>query len=191
MKLLRYFTPPDPWKIPVFGLLAALLGLGIYTLNIANAFSYLSDEPEVCINCHVMNPQYATWQHSSHREVASCNDCHVPQTSVFEKYWFKAKDGLGHSYMFTFRLEPQVIQIKSEGAQTVQGNCERCHEQLISEVNLADNEEIFHGDGKYCWDCHVETPHGSVRSLSSTPQAQVPNLGSPVPQWLKKLQESE
>ena len=36
-----------------------------------------------------------------------------------------------------------------------------------------------------CWDCHRETPHGRVRSLSAVPNAQVPQLPSTVPNWFK------
>jgi cytochrome c nitrite reductase small subunit len=35
-------------------------------VHISRAASYLSDEPEVCINCHVMDNAYATWRHGSH-----------------------------------------------------------------------------------------------------------------------------
>ena len=41
-----------------------------------------------------MTPQYATWSHSTHREHAHCNDCHVPHNNILNKYYFKAKDGM-------------------------------------------------------------------------------------------------
>ena len=74
-----------------------------------------------------MAPQYATWMHSSHRERATCNDCHVPHDNVFNTYYFKAKDGLRHATVFTMRGEPQVIKIKEEGHHVVHQNCIRCH----------------------------------------------------------------
>ncbi|MBU0764814.1 MAG: hypothetical protein KJ607_08270 [Bacteroidetes bacterium] len=45
---------------------------------------HLSDNPETCMNCHIMAPQFATWNHSSHREVTGSNDCHreVPHGRV-------------------------------------------------------------------------------------------------------------
>ena len=43
------------------------------------------------------------------------------------------------------------------------------------------------GDGKACWDCHRDVPHGGMNSLSSTPAALVPYPESPVPEWLQKL----
>ncbi len=98
------------------------LGMGIFIIYISRAHSYLSDKPETCINCHIMAPQYATWNHSSHREWTNCNDCHVPHDYIINKYYFKAKDGLRHATIFTLRKEPQVIFIKEEGKNVVQQN---------------------------------------------------------------------
>ena len=43
------------------------------------------------------------------------------------------------------------------------------------------------GEGKACWDCHRDVPHGGSNSLSSTPNALVPYPESPVPDWLQKM----
>lgn len=188
-KLIDFLTPPPMWRVPVIISLAVLVGLGLVVLRISNAVSYLSDDPKACINCHVMWPEYVTWQHSSHARVAICNDCHVPHDNVFHKYAFKAMDGLRHSSMFTFRMEPQVIRTKSAGIAVIQENCKRCHEPLISRVSLRTMtaKTIVHGEGKLCWQCHRETPHGRVKSLSATPNAQVPGLSPVAPAWLEKL----
>lgn len=135
-----------------------------------------------------MAPQYATWYHSSHREITDCNACHVPQDNVFHKYYFKAKDGLRHATIFTLRNEPQVIFIKEEGKRAVQNNCVRCHSDLISGYKIrAFSDHIHkHRTDRLCWDCHREVPHGRVNSLSSVPHARVPLPESPVPEWLKE-----
>jgi len=122
---IQFIIPPPEWRTAVVIIAGVIAGLGLYISRISNAVSYLSDKPETCINCHVMNPQYATWNHSSHREVAHCNDCHVPHDNFFNKYLFKAKDGLRHATVFTMRAEPQVIFIKDEGRDVVQQNCIR------------------------------------------------------------------
>jgi cytochrome c nitrite reductase small subunit len=192
-KLLKRLKPPGNWQLPVIVLMGIFTGLGVYIFIVSNAASYLSDDPETCINCHVMNPQYASWQHSSHREVANCNDCHVPHNNVFNKYFFKAKDGLRHSSMFTLRLEPQVIQIKEAGRKVVHQNCIRCHGKLLEDPQLqaAGNfDHYLQRTERECWDCHRETPHGRVNSLSATPYARVPSLGNPVPEWLQKFLEN-
>lgn len=192
-KILDYFLPPRYWKMYVWGLMAVLTGIFSYLFYVSRAHSYLSDNPETCINCHLMAPQYATWQHSAHREVATCNDCHVPHNNVFNQYFFKAMDGLRHATIFTLRAEPQVIRIKEAGISVVQENCKRCHTNTNERVGLTTitYDDTKHGLGKLCWECHREVPHGRVKSLSSTPHARVPLPGSPVPAWLKNLQKKE
>lgn len=187
--ILRFFTPPKAWRPAVILLAGCFVGLGVYTLYVSNAFSYLSDDPKACVNCHLMAPEYATWQHSSHREVAHCNDCHVPHDNVVSKYMFKAKDGLYHAAMFTLRAEPQVIQIREASSDVVQANCQRCHTHLNEDVGTLgmDLQKKEHGEGKLCWDCHREVPHGRVKSQSATPHAMVPLQESPTPAWLKAM----
>ncbi|MCX7876896.1 MAG: cytochrome c nitrite reductase small subunit [Melioribacteraceae bacterium] len=191
--ILKKLIPPDNWKIPVIILLGIFFGLGFYVVYISNAVSYLSDNPKTCVNCHVMNPQYATWERSSHGKVATCNDCHVPQDNIIHKYWFKANDGLRHATYFTMRWEPQVIQIKEAGKKAVQENCIRCHSNLVHPISLRaiNNNNVHDQTGKYCWECHRETPHGRVNSLSSTPYARVPQTQVEIPKWLDNFIQSK
>lgn len=186
---LQKLIPPKQWRMPVVILLGAAAGLALYALYASRALSYLSDSPETCVNCHIMAPQYATWQHSSHREHTTCNDCHVPHDNIFRTYYFKAMDGARHATMFTLRLEPQNIFIHQAGIDVVQENCVRCHSNLITDSRLLTQTDQFHSkfEDRLCWDCHREVPHGRVKSLSSTPYARVPVPSSPVPDWLKKL----
>jgi cytochrome c nitrite reductase small subunit len=191
--LLDYLKPPSNWIFYVNALIAVFIGILGYTLYVSNAASYLSDDPKTCVNCHVMRSEFATWQHSSHREVATCNDCHVPQHNVFSKYYFKAKDGLRHATIFTLRTEPQVIKMHEAGQEVVQENCKSCHQavnQAVSASNITFQDKI-HGDGKLCWDCHRQVPHGRVKGLTSTPNARVPLPGSPVPEFIRNLNSNE
>ncbi|MCE1165615.1 MAG: cytochrome c nitrite reductase small subunit [Bacteroidetes bacterium] len=189
-KLIQRLIPPDRWKVPVIIMLGILTGFAILVFHISNASSYLSDDPDTCVNCHVMFPQFASWQHSSHARVTTCNDCHVPHDNIFNKYFFKAKDGLRHSAMFTFRLEPQVIMIKDAGKEVVEENCERCHDVRMGYYHSIGNgkadEENETEETIRCWSCHKEVPHGRVSSLSSFPFVNVPKLSPVVPVWLDK-----
>jgi cytochrome c nitrite reductase small subunit len=189
MKIIRKLTPPDPWKLPVLLAFSIFTGLAIFSFYISRAPSYLTDNPEACVNCHIMAPQYATWSHSSHREKTNCNDCHVPHNNFINKYYFKAKDGLRHATIFTLRKEPQVIFIKEAGQEVVHNNCIRCHSGLLtdSKLNAYNTETHRFRMERRCWDCHRETPHGRVNSLSSVPWARVPLPSSPTPNWLKEL----
>ena len=191
--MLKLIIPPTEWKVPVIISLGVLAGLSLLIFRISNASSYLSDDPGACINCHVMTPQFATWQRSSHARVATCSDCHVPHDNPVRTYAFKTSDGTRHAFMFTFSLEPQVIRIKDAGINVVQENCIRCHYNYTNETSLVtiSGGGVKHGDGKLCWDCHRETPHGRVNSLSSFPFARVPQLAPVIPEWMEKFFESE
>ncbi|MBW8330420.1 MAG: cytochrome c nitrite reductase small subunit [Prolixibacteraceae bacterium] len=188
MKLIFKLLPPKEWRFPVLMMVGIFAGLFFFLIYISKAHSYLSDDSETCVNCHIMAPQYATWSHGSHREHANCNDCHVPHNNVFNKYFFKAKDGMRHASMFALRLEPQVIFIHEAGQGVVHQNCIRCHSELLLDpklVSSVENQKV-HATDRVCWECHREVPHGRVNSLSSTPNAKVPLPESPVPAWLKE-----
>lgn len=161
------------------------LGLGLITFYISEATSYLSDDPRACINCHVMIPEYASWQHSSHFRPATCNDCHVPHTSPFSKWKSKSQSGLYHSWVFTLRKEPQVIQARPRSSSIIQENCLRCHGNIVSTAVTPLGASFQ----RMCTDCHRELPHGRVHSLATTPNAAVPPLSPIIPQWLTKLLE--
>ena len=189
MGFLKKLIPPDRWKLPVLLVLAVLIGFTLFSIYISNAPSYLGDKPETCVNCHIMAPQYATWYHSSHREKTTCNECHVPHNNVFSKYFFKAKDGIRHATIFTLRREPQVIFIKEAGKKVVHRNCIRCHSELLTDSRLLARSDESHRFRmvRECLECHRETPHGRVNSLSSVPYSRVPLPASVVPGWLKDI----
>jgi cytochrome c nitrite reductase small subunit len=195
-RLITLEGVPHRLRIAAYLSLGATLGMAVYVARISEAASYLSDDPEACINCHIMTPQYATWQHSAHGRVTNCNDCHVPHTSIAAKYYFKAKDGLRHSALFTLRMEKQVITAIPESREVIQQNCVRCHGRVVeavgSDKQAASAMAAAHSTGDFeraCIDCHRETPHGRVHSLSSTPNAAVPPLSPVTPEWLRKATE--
>lgn len=170
-----------PNKFLMFSALGAFViaaGLFAYTIHASKALSYLSSDPKACINCHVMNTQYATWQHSSHFGEATCVDCHLPRGDMVDKYIAKAKDGWNHSVAFTLQTFDHAIKISEDGARRVQENCVSCHASITS--TLVQNADKYHrfddpsvSEGRRCWDCHKGVPHGKVRGLTTTPN----NLG--------------
>jgi cytochrome c nitrite reductase small subunit len=175
------------WIWFIFGLFGLVIGLGAYTLYASKSWTYLSDEPETCLNCHIMGSQYQSWAKSSHRVWANCNDCHVPQDKFLRKWAFKATDGLYHAAVFTLGTEPSVIRARPATYEVLQENCLRCHEPLVTEFTKmsSDYNSVISGQKKACWDCHRETPHSSVSSASSIVYGSLPLPDSPVPNWLK------
>ena len=185
---------PRQLVLPLFVLGGIMAGLGAYAAYMARIHTYLSDDPSVCINCHIMTPYYNSWDHSSHGRRATCNDCHVPHENVLKKYAFKAKDGLLHASVFTLRGEPLALRPRGESYEVIMNNCICCHTQLNQEfvntgmISYVDTKE---GKGKACWDCHTDVPHTKRSSLASTPDAIAPLPKSPVPDWLKNMMGSK
>ncbi len=187
----RIRLSPKYWSLKIIIVAGALAGISLYAFIESQAVSYLSDNPKTCVNCHVMTPQYSTWLNSSHRKVATCNDCHVPHDNIVNTYAFKAKDGMYHASVFTARKEPEVIRIREAGESVVQMNCIRCHKNQVTDAKLtASVQNHFQNrTSRKCWDCHKEVPHGRVRSLSSINYVgKVPEEHyQTVPGWLKNL----
>ena len=191
MGLIRKILPPPNWRAPVAILTGAILGLGLYIMKLSEVTSYLSDNPQACVNCHVMTPEYNSWMHSSHREWASCNDCHVPHENMAKAYYFKAVDGLYHAYVFTTHQEPQVIAMREASQVVVQNNCIRCHVQQVTEARY-DGWLESHAENRtdrQCWSCHREIPHTRVHGLSSVGYSLAPRPTDKdeniIPAWLE------
>jgi len=164
-------------SVSILSVLAAV-GMFTYVVHASNMFSYLSEDPKVCINCHTMNTQYATWQHSSHRGRATCVECHLPKGSLVDKIFAKSRDGFKHSYAMTFRTyETHNIRASKSAQKRIQANCIACHREIVSQITayskLYQTKEESGQMARKCWGCHRDVPHGTTRSLTTTPD----NLG--------------
>jgi cytochrome c nitrite reductase small subunit len=152
----------------LLGVLAGvLLGVGAYTFHYAEGFSYLSSDPAVCANCHIMQSQFESWQKSSHHAVAKCVDCHLPQGFI-GKYIAKAENGYHHSKGFTFQDFHEPIMIKPKNASILQANCLTCHGDLVHELVGRVNG----GPGEVqCVHCHSGVGHGETAGLGAPGRA--------------------
>ncbi len=139
-------------------LLGILAGTGAYTFRYAEGFSYFSADPRVCVNCHIMTPQYDAWQKSSHHAAATCVDCHLPH-DVVGKYLAKAENGYHHSKAFTLQDFDEPIIIKEKNQRILQHNCVACHEDMVQEMFRRD---ITDPDAVACIHCHADVGHGDL-----------------------------
>lgn len=141
--------------------LGIALGLGVFTLHYAEGLSYFSTDPRACANCHIMQPQFDSWQKASHHGVATCVNCHLPSDFV-AKYIAKAENGYYHSKGFTLQDFDEPIKIKASNAQILQDNCLACHGDLTREMvhGTAQNS-----DSVQCVHCHASVGHGEKVGL--------------------------
>jgi cytochrome c nitrite reductase small subunit len=130
-------------------LLGAALGLGGFTFIYAKGGSYLSTDPAVCANCHIMDEHYTAWQRSSHRAAAGCADCHMPHDFV-GKYLAKGTNGFWHSLAFTTGAFPDPLQIKPHNRVVTENACRHCHGEIVAAIDplgTGDAIEIRSGTG--------------------------------------------
>jgi cytochrome c nitrite reductase small subunit len=160
------------WPVALAVIVGVAVGIGAYTFSYAKGLSYFGTDPKACVNCHIMEPEYAGWQKSSHHAVAVCIDCHLP-ASFIPKYIAKTENGYRHGKLFTTQTFEEPITVKSAGLEILQDNCERCHAALVESTALVGASASAHGadvaldqvgnDG--CLHCHWTVGHGDRAGL--------------------------
>jgi len=134
--------------------LGAAVALAGYTFLYARGWAYLTNDPRACANCHVMQDEYGAWLKSSHRSVATCNDCHTPPGLV-PKYLVKAENGFRHSFAFTTGRFPDQIHIVPRDLDVTERACRKCHEEIVTAIEGAHGEA-----GRLsCVRCHRSVGH--------------------------------
>ena len=167
-KILRisfFQTPPsssgNKTGVILGGVFGLLLGVGFFTFNYAEGFSYLSSDPKACVNCHIMRPEYDSWQKGSHHAEAKCVDCHLPHDLV-GKYVAKGLNGYHHSKGFTFQDFHEPIMIKTRNSRILQDNCLRCHEEMVHDLVAGARDGA---NPVYCVHCHQSIGHGEPAGM--------------------------
>ena len=130
------------------------VGVGGYTFLYARGASYLMNDPAACANCHIMQEHFDGWVASSHRSVATCNDCHTPP-GFFAKYATKASNGFWHSFAFTTGRFPEPLRIKARNHEVTEQACRKCHQDMVIAI------EGTHAGDEYvsCVRCHSSVGH--------------------------------
>lgn len=139
--------------IAAAAIIGVAIGLGGYTFVYARGGSYMTDDPEACVNCHVMRPQFDAWRKSSHHAVAVCNDCHAPPSGL-AKYVVKAKNGWHHSKAFTTGDFHEPIRITAGNREVTEAQCRRCHEGTVAMMTSGHADRDIQ-----CTRCHDQVGH--------------------------------
>ena len=159
--MIKYFKSVRFWGWMIVVLLGVLLGVGIYTFYYGEGWSYFSRDPMACVNCHIMQPQFDSWQKASHHTVASCVDCHLPHGPV-SKLVAKAENGFWHSKGFTFQDFPEPIFIREHNMKILQRNCLHCHKDFVHDMLPAVGASP---EAVNCVHCHRSSGHGETVGL--------------------------
>jgi cytochrome c nitrite reductase small subunit len=134
--------------------IGAAAGLGGYTFVYAKGASYLGNDPNACANCHIMQDHLDGWVKSSHRAVATCNDCHTP-AGFIPKYLTKAEHGFFHSLAFTTDNFHEPIQIKERSRRVTESSCRKCHQDVVHDIDLTTSTDATMS----CIRCHASVGH--------------------------------
>ncbi len=137
-------------------LVGVLVGLGSYTFIYAKGYSYLTNDPSACANCHVMQDHFDAWTRASHRSVAVCNDCHTPP-GLLPKYVTKARNGFWHSFYFTTGRYPDPLRITPRNERVTELACRKCHAELTASIDPGHSDTGI--SGLKCSTCHNDVGH--------------------------------
>ncbi len=124
--------------------------------------------PELCAVCHMMKPEYYTWQVSSHGKAkVKCLSCHIPPGPInFMKY-----NILGLKNVYSAAVDNYVTPIKMI-RPTPDSACEKCHE--LKEVDKSSKQKItaahrkHKNQGVHCARCHRGVAHGNIADRKVT-----------------------
>ena len=142
-------------------LLGILIGLGSFTFYYGEGLSYMSTDPKACVNCHIMQPQYDSWQKASHHTAATCVQCHLPHDFP-NKYISKAENGYNHSKAFTLQDFHEPITITEKNSRILQQNCIECHNSMVEDLTHGSTTDA---DAASCVNCHRSVGHGETMGL--------------------------
>jgi len=140
LKKICWFLLGAAATIALLGVFAAFGPPGLYAK---------SETPEFCGSCHVMESQYEAWFHAGAHRRQKCIDCHLPNDHFANHLVWKSLDGLKDAAKFHLGLVSDDMRISAHGAQVVQANCLRCHEETMARTK----------EDRKCWDCHRRLSH--------------------------------
>lgn len=126
----------------------------------------VTGRPQVCSQCHMMKPEFYTWQASSHKKI-ECGSCHVPPGLVnFFKYRLSGLKEL--YYMATASYAAPIVILKP----VTDDACNRCHNMATRHLSPSGDLIIphdVHARKKVsCSKCHGGVAHGNIAKRKVT-----------------------
>ena len=145
---------------------AVLMSLGMMTTGAA----VYTSRSQFCVSCHIMEPYYASWQSSSHKDVA-CIKCHFPPGAA-EKVRGKMLGLVQLLKYVTATAGPRL------SAEISDASCLRCHDTrlLAGRVDFHgvpfDHRphltEMRRGKRLRCTSCHSQIVQGQHMTVTTS-----------------------
>ncbi|MBC8870257.1 MAG: NapC/NirT family cytochrome c [Planctomycetes bacterium] len=177
-------TEPYGWGPPIDGSLwhklrwfaaraIALLGAFVLFGAVVMGFAgWYTSRPEFCRSCHIMEPYYVSWQHSSHKDV-SCIKCHFPP-GAGEKIRGKML-GMVQLAKYVTRTEGPRPAAEIPDASCLRSGCHearllsgRIDFQGIPFDHRPHMEELRRGKKLRCTSCHGQIVQGTHMTVTAS-----------------------
>lgn len=157
-------------RLVMMRLAAVVAALLLLVAMMTSGAAQYTSRSEFCFSCHIMEPYYASWQESSHHDVA-CIKCHFPPGAA-EKVRGKM---LGLVQLLKYVTKTAAPRL---GAEIPDESCLRCHD-----ARLLSGRVEFHGvpfdhrphltetrRGKRlrCTSCHSQVVQGSHMTVTTS-----------------------
>lgn len=174
MKIKALFN--DKRKILKFTIISA--GILIVLVFSTIGITWGTSLPKFCATCHIMKPEFATWQASSHSQV-DCTTCHVDPglISALKHKVVVAKE----LYMYFAKTYELPIQMTEKIPDS---RCLQCHSLKRKVSTTYPDLNIPHkrhnAKGISCIKCHKGVAHGKVASSGLT-------MGGDLSKWDKSM----
>lgn len=153
---------------------AFILFAGLLTLLVVGGFGAFSStsDPKYCAVCHVMAPEYATWQASSHAQI-KCIQCHS-KPGLANRVLYKGET-LKEIALYTTNTYKLPIKMNEQIEDQV---CVSCHSQNRS---ITPSGDLIVPHDKHaakkvaCVVCHKGIAHGNIvaRNMTAKSDSQV------------------
>ncbi len=124
----------------------------------------LTGQPAICSMCHMMKPEYYTWQWSSHSGTG-CTGCHVPPgpAGLLKSYPARARN-------LYLMLSGSYVSPIVKLSPIPDGACERCHKLAPDESGgrILAAHGVHKKMGVSCIKCHSGIAHGRISERGIT-----------------------
>ncbi|PKM81682.1 MAG: hypothetical protein CVU89_07970 [Firmicutes bacterium HGW-Firmicutes-14] len=155
---------PDNRKILKF----TIIGSGILILLLLSVIgmTYATSAPKFCSTCHIMKPEHATWEASSHSQI-NCVTCHVDPglTNALKHKVVAAKE----LYLYITKGYELPVQMTEKLPDS---RCLQCHsvkrKVSPSYPGLYIPHELHYDKKVACVKCHQGVAHGKIASSGMT-----------------------
>jgi len=153
----------SPGKIKL--LVIPLILMGAFFLIFFGVLE-VTGRPGLCASCHMMKPEYYTWQASSHKKV-KCVACHArPGLVNAVKFRIEMAKKIYAAAAKTYYSPIVLLKPVSDKA------CNRCHNINTRVINPSGDliipHEVHAKENVGCYKCHRGVAHGSISDRKVT-----------------------